>query len=191
MGIHKANKIREGTGRLRKIKLYIAISLNGKIARPDGSVEWLENIPNPEKTDYGYEDFLNSVDTTIQGYNTYNQIIGWGIEFPYKGKKNYVLTGKKDVVNTEFVEFITENHAEFIKRLKEENGGDIWLIGGSQVNTLVLNAGLLDEIIVFVMPIIISGGIELFDAFPKETKLKLIGTKSYSSGVVELKYKID
>ena len=175
---------------MRKIKLYIAISLNGKIAGADGSVDWLENIPNPEKTDYGYTEFFNSVDTTIQGYNTYNQVIGWGVDFPYKGKKNYVLTKKQNVKNTEFVEFITENHAEFIKGLKEEKGGDIWLIGGSQVNSLVLNSGLLDEIIVFVMPIILSEGIELFDAFPTETQLKLIETKSYSSRMVEMKYSI-
>jgi dihydrofolate reductase len=176
---------------LRKIKLYIAISLNGKIAGADGSVDWLENIPNPEKTDYGYAGFFDSVDTTIQGYNTYNQVIGWGIDFPYKGKKNYVLTKKQNVKNTKFVEFITENHTDFIRALKEEKGGDIWLIGGSQANTLVLNAGLLDEIIVFVMPVILSEGIELFDAFPKETRLTLIETKSYSSGVVEMKYGVE
>ena len=175
---------------MRKIKLYIAVSLNGKIAGVDGSVEWLENIPNPEKTDYGYAGFYDTIDTTIQGYNTYNQIMGWGIEFPYKGKKNYVITRRQNVVNTENVEFITQYHAEFIKNLKEEDGRDIWLIGGSQVNTLVINAGLLDEIIIFVMPVIIPGGIELFDAFPKETKLELLGTKSYSSGVVEINYKV-
>jgi len=173
---------------LRRIKLYIAISLNGKIANSDGSVDWLENIPNPEKTDYGYAGFFKSVDATIQGNNTYNQVIGWGIDFPYKGKKNYVLTKKQNVKNTEFVEFISENPVDFIKRLKEENGNDIWLIGGGQTNTLVLNAGLLDEIIVFVMPVILSGGIELFDTFPKEIHLKLLETKSYSSGVVEMKY---
>ena len=175
---------------MRKIKLYIAVSLNGKIAGTDGSVDWLENIPNPEKTDYGYADFFNRIDTTIQGYNTYNQAIRWGIDFPYKGKKNYVLTKKQNIENTEFVEFITEHHVDFIKSLKEESGGDIWLIGGSQANTLVLNAGLLDQIIVFVMPVIISGGIGLFDAFPKETQLKLLETKSYSSGVVEIKYAV-
>ena len=66
---------------LRKIKLYIAISLNGKIADADGNVHWLESIPNPDKSDHGYADFYNSIDTTIQGNNTYNQIINWGIEF--------------------------------------------------------------------------------------------------------------
>lgn len=176
---------------MRKIKLYIATSLNSKIACSDGSVEWLENMPNPEKTDYGYTAFYDSIDTTIQGYTTYNQIIKWGIQFPYKGKKNYVLTKQRNIKNTEFVEFITENHVDFIKNIKEQNGGDIWLIGGSQANTLILNAGLLDEIIVFVMPIILSGGIDLFDAFPIQTHLKLLETKSYASGVVEMKYSLE
>lgn len=175
---------------MRKIKLYIATSLNGKIAKPDGSVDWLESIPNPEKTDYGYAEFIDSIDTTIQGYTTYNQIINWDIEFPYKGKKNFVLTKKQNIENTEFVDFITENHVDFIKDLKRQEGGDIWLIGGGQANTMVLNAGLLDEIQIFVMPIILSGGIDLFDVFPQETQLKLLETKSYSSGVIELKYKV-
>ena len=55
---------------MRKIRLYIATSLNGKIARSDGSVDWLDAVPNPDKTDYGYTDFLESVDTTIMGNRT-------------------------------------------------------------------------------------------------------------------------
>lgn len=176
---------------MRKIKLYIAISINGKIANSDGNVDWLENIPNPENADYGYADFYNSIDTTIQGYNTYKQIISWGIDFPYKDKKNYVLTKKQEIENTQFAEFVNEDPVNFVKNLKEQSGGDIWLIGGGQANTLILNAELLDEIFVFVMPIILSGGIELFDAFPRETHLKLFETISYSSGVVGLKYRIE
>ncbi|PLX03162.1 MAG: dihydrofolate reductase, partial [Marinilabiliales bacterium] len=59
------------------------MSLNGKIAKKDGSVGWLDNIPNPEKSDFGYKEFYDSVDTTIQGNSTYKQIISWGIDFPY------------------------------------------------------------------------------------------------------------
>lgn len=80
---------------MRKIKLYIASSINGKTAKIDGSVDWLEEIPKPEKADYGYAKFYESIDTTIQGSNTYQQIMNWGIGFPYKGKKNYVITRKK------------------------------------------------------------------------------------------------
>lgn len=176
---------------MKKIKLYIAASLNGRIAQSDGSVEWLESIPNPEKSDYGYEEFYNSIDTTIQGNSTFNQIVGWGIDFPYANKKNYVFTRKKGLENNKYVEFISENHIEFIKQLKQQNGKDIWLIGGGQINTMLLNRGLIDEIQIFVMPIVLSDGIELFESLPKETPLKLIETKAFTSGVVELKYKVE
>lgn len=174
---------------MRKIKLYIAISLNGKIALPDGSVDWLESFPNPDQTDHGYADFYKSVDATIQGYTTYQQVISWGINFPYEGKKNYVLTRKTGIKSTKDVTFITENAMDFIRNLKREEGKDIWLIGGGQINTLLLNEGLIDELQVFVMPIVITDGISLFEALPKETRLELLHSKSYSTGAVELHYK--
>lgn len=175
---------------MRKIKLYIATSLNGKIARLDGSVDWLESIPNPDKTDYGYAEFYDSVDTTIQGNNTYKQIISWGIDFPYTGKKNYVFTKNQVLKNDENVEFISTNHIEFIKELKKQKGKDIWLIGGGKINTLFLNEGLIDEIYIFIMPIILSDGVEVFEGFLKETHLELIHSKSYPTGASELIYKV-
>ncbi|MBL4654113.1 MAG: dihydrofolate reductase family protein [Flavobacteriales bacterium] len=78
----------------------------------------------------------------------------------------------------------------FIKQLKKQKGKDIWLIGGGQINTMLLNENLIDEIQIFTMPIIISNGIELFEVLPKETNLKLIETKPNSTVVVELKYKV-
>lgn len=175
---------------MKKIILYIATSLNGKIAKSDGSVHWLEEIPNPDKLDYGYAKFQETIDTTIQGFSTYAQVIGWDISFPYSTTKNYVLTRKNDVENTEHVEFITKNHIEIIKRIKEGTGKDIWVIGGGQINTMLLNEGLIDEIRVFVMPIILSEGIELFELLPKETSLKLMDSTTYDTGVVELKYEV-
>jgi dihydrofolate reductase len=175
---------------MKKIKLYIAMSLNGKIAAKNGSVDWLEAIPKPENGDYGYAEFYDSIDTTIQGYSTYKQIIDWGIEFPYSGKTNYVLSRDPDRKNTEHISFISKDHISFIKQLKEQEGKDIWLIGGGQVNTLLLNAGLVDEIMIFIMPIILQEGIELFEALPNETHLTLQQIKSFESGVVELNYKV-
>ncbi len=175
---------------LRKLLLYIACSLNGKIAKADGSVHWLESIPNPEGTDHGYAAFYNAIDTTIQGYTTYRQIIDWGIDFPYPDTKNYVLTRQQNLKDTPFVRFISENHADFIRKLKKEEGKDIWLIGGGQVNTLLLNEDLIDEIRVFMMPVILSDGIALFQDLPKETRLKLTGTKTYSTGAVALHYQV-
>ena len=176
---------------MKKLKLYIAISLDGKIAKPDGSVEWLESIPNPEKTDYGYAKFYDSIDTTIQGYSTYDQILGFDIDFPYTGKKNYVVTRKQNLAPSKDVEFITQDHADFIRDLKKEEGKDIWLIGGGQINSLMLKEQLIDEILVFVMPIILSDGINMFEAIPIETSLKLLEAKPYESGAVELRYSVN
>jgi len=175
---------------MRKITSYIAVSLNGKIAKKDGSVDWLESIPNPDKSDYGYGDFYASIDTTIQGYSTYNQLMGWGIDFPYADKKNYVFTRNSNLENTKHVDFISDNHEEFIQQLRKQSGSGIWLIGGGQLNTLFLNNKLLDEIILFVMPIVLSEGIDLFGSIPNETALELLESKSYSNGVLELRYRL-
>ena len=175
---------------MRKIIFYSAASLNGKISRPDGSVDWLEKLPNPDKTDHGYAAFYDSIDTTIQGGKTYRQIIGWDIEFPYIGKTNYVVTRNQQLENNGYVEFVTEKPVAFFQNLKKQDGKDIWLIGGGQINTLFLNAGLIDEIRVFIMPIILPDGIELFEMLPDEKMLELKATKEYTSGAVELVYGI-
>ena len=94
------------------------------------------------------------------------------------------------MTNTNFVDFISENHIELVKNLKKEKGKDIWLIGGGQINTLLFNAGLIDEIQLFVMPIVIPEWKDIFDNLPKEKKLQLIESKKYSTGAVEIRYKL-
>jgi len=173
---------------MRKIKLYIAVSLDGKIARPDGSVDWLDAIPNPDKLDYGYSDFYKTFDTTLQGFNTYQAILDFGIPFPYPDKKNYVFTTKSNLEDTEYVNFVSGDIILFIHNLKSGVGKDIWLIGGGSLNTALFNAGLIDEFQIFVMPIVIGVGIPLFDLSPLETMLNLVDCKAYGSGVVQLTY---
>ena len=175
---------------MRKIKLYIAASLNGKIAEKDGSVDWLYVKDNDEEIDYGYEKFYESIDTTIQGSSTYKQVESWGIDFPYPDKRNYVITRNKQLKDNQNVVFISENHIEFIKKLKTKPGKNIWLIGGGKINTMLLNEGLIDELQLFCMPIILSDGIDLFEEIPNRTDLKLIETKTHDTGAIEMKYQI-
>lgn len=166
------------------------MSLNGKIARKGGEVDWLEAIPNPAQTDYGYEEFYKTIDTTIMGKKTYDQIMSWGIDFPYTGKKNYVFTSDTELKNTEHVSFVSENHLDLIHKIKKEEGKDIWLIGGGNLNSALIEENLIDEMIVFVMPIVLPNGIALFDTFFTDKSIQLKSTKSYSSGVVELVYSL-
>ena len=125
------------------------------------------------------------------GYATYAQLMGWDIPFPYKDKQNFVVTTKKAVQPDENVEFVTENHLDFFSHLKSQQGKDIWLVGGGAVNTFFLNAGLVDELILHVMPVVLDGGIDMFAATPRLSRLDLLHSKTYSSGVQELHYRVN
>ena len=173
---------------MRKVILYIAASLNGKIARADGSVAWLNDFPPPENSDYGYSNFYESIETTIQGNKTYQQVLEWDIDFPYKGKENFVFTKNPSNKTNENVTFVSENHLKFAHDLKNRNGGNIWLIGGSQLNTFFLNARLIDEIRLFLMPIILPDGIDIFQLPVKQNQLKLVETEIFSNGVMGVRY---
>lgn len=175
---------------MRKIVAYIAISLDGKIADSDFGVEWLDQVPNPEHTDYGYADFFAGIETTIMGNSTYRQVLGFGQPFPYASKTNYVLTRDRSQERDENVTFIYEDPVAAIGQIKAQPGNNIWLIGGGQVNSLCLKSGLLDELIVFVMPVVVGKGVSLFSDERHMRLLELKETKSYRSGVVELRYTV-
>ncbi len=176
---------------MKKIIVYAATSLDGMIAKADGSVDWLEELPNPDQLDYGYFDFYDGIDTTIMGNKTYQQVLGFDVPFPYNGKANYVLTRNEALTKDENVEFISKDPIETLHNLKESEGKDIWLIGGGAINTLLLNNGLIDQVIVHVMPVILGDGIPLFNKEAKVSTLKLIESKSYPTGVIEMRYDLE
>lgn len=162
--------------------------MNGKIAKANGDVAWLDEIPNPEGTDYGYTEFLKRIDTTIQGYSTYAQVEGWDIEFPYKELKNYVVTTSHGRVGNGYVDFIVGNPINAIEELKSQEGKDIWLIGGGKLNGTLLQAGLIDEIILFQMPIVLENGIDIFEGLDEYHMLPTPEVVTHPAGVIELRY---
>lgn len=175
---------------MKKIKLYIAVSLNNKIADMQGRVDWLEQMPNPNNEDYGYYDFYNNIGVTIQGNKTYNQLLSWGIDFPYFEKKNYVFTHDSTLQDNEHVSFVSSNHAHFVKELKLNAENDIWLIGGGTINSFFLRENLIDELYICTMPIILEGGIDLFEGEIGRKKIELIDVTSYDSGAIMSRYKV-
>lgn len=174
----------------RKLKLYIAASLDGYIARKDGSLDWLDGLPNPKKIDYGYHKFYQSVDTVIMGRITYEEILGFGVEWPYAGCKTWVVTQnptlKTPTVDTKRV---TGNFKQEVDKLKKQPGKDIWLVGGGQLITTFLNADLIDEMILFITPVILGEGIPLFPGQIGEKSFELSGAQSYETGMASLTYR--
>jgi len=172
---------------MKKIKLYIAASIDGYIARNDGDLDWLTEFPNPEKTDYGYKEFFESVDTVVMGGRTYRDILSMDVLWPYKDKATYVIT-RNPMNEREKIHFISENVIESLSELREQSGKDIWLVGGGKLTTMLLNENMIDEMIITTIPVILGNGISLFPDSPKESKWSLQRTESYGNGVMQATY---
>ena len=175
---------------MSKIKLYIACSLDGYIAREDGSIDWLTEYENNSKTDYGYSEFYDTIGIVLMGRKTYEQVTGFG-DWPYGEKKVYVFTRQKETLHHEKnVEFFSGNIKEFVLQLKKNTEKDIWLVGGSQLIKVFLEENLVQDMIIFVVPIILGSGIPLFDHVGKNIRLSSEGGGKYENGLVRLEYKV-
>lgn len=171
---------------MRKISLYIAASIDGYIAKADGSVAWLDEIPNPENSDFGYFDFIKEIDTTIMGGATYRQVLTFG-EWPYTDKENFVLTRNTKLEDSN-VNFFSGDVVSFAKDLKAKPGKGIWLIGGGEINTLFLRNNLIDEIILTIIPVVLGDGIPLFAKADLNKTMTLKKSEAFSNGMVQLTY---
>ena len=180
--------------RKRKIIVYIATSADGFIARPDGSVDWLDR-PRP-KGNYGMGAFYKSIDTVLWGRKTCDM----ALDFQKKGVpgsafdtrvKNYVFTRSLPQSPVPAgVEFVSEPIKAFATRLRKKTGKDIWMMGGAGIIASFLDAGEIDEFMIHVIPKFIGEGIPLIAPARRTVPLKLISSTKFTDGVVKLHYAV-
>lgn len=170
----------------REVVLFIATSLDGFIAKEDDDLQWL--IETAGEGDNGYTEMYQTIDTTIMGKRTYDYVIEHMEPFPYPDKKCYVFSTSETGSN-EFVEFVNEDVVEFTKKLKEQEGSKIWMIGGSGILDAFVKENLIDEYMITVTPHILGSGIPLFKENNPQLDLCLVDTKRYGQ-FVQLHYKV-
>ncbi|MDA1349068.1 MAG: dihydrofolate reductase family protein [Chloroflexi bacterium] len=134
--------------------------------------------------DYGYREFYESVDTTLMGNSTYRVVLT-ADSFPYPDRTNYVFTRKTPPPDTDHVRFVSGDIAAFVRSLKNATGSDIWLIGGGQINTVMLNDSLIDEIIVTIFPLVLGDGVPLFSPAAERSQFKTAGCETYETGLIQ------
>lgn len=174
---------------MRKIKLYIAASIDGYIADPDGGLDWLSSYPITPELNYGYDEFFNSVDSVIMGGRTYRDILNMDVIYPYKDKTSYIITRNKNSQTfIENVQFLSDNIIEMVTALKEQQGKDIWLVGGGEIISMLLDNNLIDEMIITHIPKMLGDGIPLFPKMKVESNWKLLNSQSYSNCVLSVEY---
>lgn len=173
----------------RKVFLYIASSLDGYIAKPNDDLDFL-SIVEQEGQDYGYVDFINTVDTVILGRKTYDWVLSKVQEFPHADKETYVITRtpRTPIGN---VRFYSGNIKELVLRLKHEEGQNIFVDGGAEIVNELLKDKLIDEFIISIIPILVGSGVRLFQDERPEQQLKLVESKQFETGLIQLHYKKD
>jgi len=170
----------------RKVILYIAMSLDGYIATENNELDWLSIVEIPNE-DYGYEKFVKGVDTVIMGRKTYDKVLSYGVNFPHKGRKCYVISRARTGFD-ENVEYYSGNLKNLIEDLKNREGSNIFVDGGAEIVNELLRIDMIDEFIISIIPIFLGSGIRLFKDGRPNQRLKLKSTKEFTSGLVQLWY---
>jgi dihydrofolate reductase len=166
---------------MRKIVLNLALSLDGLIAGPNGEYDWCYS-----DADYGMTEFMKSIDSTIMGGKSYRLMLGYGA--PYPELTNYVVTRTESESAYSNVVFVRENVPSFVQDLKSKNGKNIWLFGGAEITQMLLERDLVDVLMLAVHPIVLGGGIQLFNKTTSRKHFELADSISYPSGLVQLVY---
>jgi dihydrofolate reductase len=170
----------------RKVFIFIATSLDGFIARDDGSIDWLSMVDSPAE-DYGYEEINESADTIIMGRKTYDKLMELADEFPHKDKKVYIISRKERASEGNLI-FTGKDPCDLVCELKLQSGKNIYIDGGAQILQELMKQDLIDEYIISIIPVFLGSGIALFGKTGMQKMLRLKYSNSFASGLVQVAY---
>lgn len=168
--------------------VYIATSLDGFIARRDGSIDWLMNYPNPENSDFGFSVFLERIDAIVMGRKTFEVVLSFDT-WPYT-KPVFVLTKTLKAVHASLASKVTLFHGdlrELLQQLKAKTLSNVYVDGGQTIHSF-LKQDLIDELIISRIPIILGSGIPLFESTDAEYRFHHVSTDVFSNGITKTRY---
>lgn len=174
---------------MRKLSIYIAASLDGFIAKPNDDLSFLKLVER-DGEDYGYADFIAGIDTIIIGRKTYDWVVrSIGPEHYANGDRDlYVITSTPRAAIGRTT-FHSGDPAELVRQLRTRPGKGLYCDGGAETIRVLLQADLIDELIISIVPVLLGSGIRLFQDQGPEHLLELVDTKSFPSGLCQLHYR--
>lgn len=171
---------------MRTVTFGCANSLDNFIARPNGAVDWLKWTPDVANL---AAELWKTIDTVVMGRKTYEAALTAGTS-SYPGVKNYVVSRSMQQPADPAVEVIAGDGVEFVRRLKQEHGAGICVLGGGVLGKALLEAGLIDEFGVNVHPVILGRGVPLFYEMDRQLDLELREHRVFANGCVYLLYRV-
>jgi dihydrofolate reductase len=176
-----------------KTSVFIAASLDGFIARPDGNIDWLHRpqYATDDGNDWGYGDFIASVDALVMGRHSFEKVLSFP-SWPYDGTPVVVLTSRKLVIPDHLqhkAEPMDASPAEIVEQLAAQGKEHLYIDGGITIQRF-LRAGLIDEITLTQIPVLLGEGLPLFASIGREIALELVGSRSGDNGFVQSVYRL-
>ncbi len=170
--------------------VYIATSIDGYIAREDGSIDWLMGLPNPDNSDYGFSEFLGRIDGIIMGRKSFETVLEFK-EWPYaRPVPVFVLSNSLRELPGNLpvkVEIVRGELKKIMETLRGNGARNLYIDGGKTIQAF-LNEDLIDEMIITRVPIVLGSGIPLFDKIGAELKFAHAGTEVFNNMLVRTKY---
>lgn len=170
--------------------VFIATSLDGFIARTDGSLDWLP-VPEPGGEDYGYQSFMDTVDAVVMGRHTYDAVLAMGGGWTYP--KPVVVLSSRPVATTpalsDTVVQLSGTPEEVRAQCAARGWNELYVDGGVTIQRF-LRAGLIDRMIITRIPVILGEGLPLFGAVAADVRLDHVRTQAYASGLVQSEYRV-
>jgi len=180
-----------------RVTIHMAASLDGFIARRDGSVDWLETSDNFEggdtMTPESVAEFLRTIDCYVMGSRTYETALNFeakGLGWSYGDKPTFVLTRRTLRKTRSTVEFYAGDLGRLVGERLKPNFRSIWFVGGGAVSSECLRLQLADEVRYSIVPMLIGDGISFFQGLGKDVALHLLEATAYKSGMVALRYEV-
>ena len=168
-----------------KASVFIATSIDGFIARPDGALDWLPDNCEP----HGYEEFMDSVDALVMGRNTFEIVLSFGA-WPYGKKPVIVLSTTLQELKTPqdaVCHLMSGTPREIVNSLAQRGMNHLYIDGGVTIQGF-LRAGMIQRLIITRIPVLLGSGITLFGTMPQHIRLEHVATRSYPSGLVQSEY---
>lgn len=170
---------------MRRVRYSVAMSLDAHIAGPNDEYDWIVMDPA-----INFNAFFKTIDTVLIGRRTYEIALRDHSSAGMPGMRTYVFSRTLRPEEHPDVTIVAENAAATVSALRDEDGKDIWLMGGGDLFRCLLDEGLVDTVEVGVVPVLLGRGIPLLPQIPRSTRLELTKQETFPSGIVLLKYAV-
>ena len=171
--------------------LFVTLSLDGIITEMNMSDRWSNIVTTTAIKDNNSMKLDSTINTAIIGKTNYLEMTKFATNFPYANSENYILTHNSDATsNDDTVSYIKENHIEFLRNVKAEDDGVVWVVAGFELTKQLLKEKLIDEIDIYVISEYLNEGDDFFGTLLKDYTINLLDTGGVSGGTYKMRYGI-